>query len=79
LGDVGDAQALLQELGDVTQYGARIRLALFHAVSGDSEAGTESLDKAIEQRDPRVIIYLWLSLGKVSSATVLHSSRARAA
>jgi serine/threonine-protein kinase len=77
LGDIGGAEALLQELGDITQYGAPIGLALFHAVSDDSEAGTESLEKAIEQRDPRVIVFVRLPIGKVWQASARWPALAR--
>jgi serine/threonine-protein kinase len=68
-GNVSRADALVGQLGDGTRYGDPIGLALYHAVADEGETSTQWLEKAIVQRDPRVLIFLRLSIGQVWRAS----------
>jgi serine/threonine-protein kinase len=68
-GNVTRADALVEQLGDGTRYGDPIGFALYHAVADEGEASTPWFEKAIEQRDPRVLIFLRLSIGQVWRAS----------
>ncbi|HEX5109665.1 MAG TPA: protein kinase [Vicinamibacterales bacterium] len=68
-GDGARSTDVLQQLGDGQRYGAPIGHAIYHAICGESDAGAEWLEKAIEQRDPRVMVFLRLATGAVWRAS----------
>jgi serine/threonine-protein kinase len=69
LGEVGRSEALLRQLGDGERFGAPIGLALFYAMCMESDLGADWLEKAIEQRDPRVLVFQSLATGAVWRAS----------
>lgn len=64
-GDARRSQEILALLDDGARFGAPIGFAIYYAINGDSDAGAEWLAKAIEQRDPRVVVFLMLPTGRV--------------
>jgi tetratricopeptide (TPR) repeat protein len=68
-GDVNGSERLIEQLGDGQGYGAPIGRAICHALCDESDAGAEWLEKAIEQRDPRVLVFVRLATGRVWRAS----------
>lgn len=60
-GDRTRAEDLHISLGDASRYGAPIGHALFHALCNEPDEAVAWLEKAIEQRDPRVLVFTALT------------------
>jgi tetratricopeptide (TPR) repeat protein len=69
-GDRDRAQGLLDKLGSGQAYGAPHGLATFHLVCSDIDRATDWVEKAIEERDPSILIWL-----RQPYAQLLRSSR----
>lgn len=63
-GDRIGAGELLRRLGDGQAYGTPVGFFCFHSLCGEIDKAADWLEKAIEQRDPRVAIVLNGPLGK---------------
>lgn len=63
-GDVSRAEGLLEKLGPGDRYGAPLGLALFYCVCGDVDKAADSVEKAIEQRNPNLVIFLNLAVAR---------------
>jgi tetratricopeptide (TPR) repeat protein len=70
-GDRARGQELIEklraDLGDA--YAIPMALAVFHAMSGETDAAADWFEKAIEQRDPSVVGYLRTPLMKILQAS----------
>jgi len=62
-GDVSRAGGLLEKLGPGHVKRAH-GLALFHLVCGDIDQAADSVEKAIEQRDPDIMILLNVAVSR---------------
>jgi eukaryotic-like serine/threonine-protein kinase len=68
-GDANRAQALLEKLRPGQAYGAPRGLAVFHLLCGEVDRAADWTEKAIEQRDPLIVIFLQLPLAKALHAS----------
>jgi hypothetical protein len=68
-GDVNGSERLIEQLGDGQRYGAPIGRAICHALCDESDASAEWLEKATEQRDPRVLVFVRLATDRVWRAS----------
>jgi len=59
------AEELRMSLGDSSRYGTPMGHAIFHALCDEPDEAAAWLEKAIEQRDPRVLVFTALATGKV--------------
>ena len=63
-GQTRRAEALLEMLAPTEAYGTPLGLMFFHLVCGEIDKAASCAEKAIEQRDTRVIMFLSLRLMK---------------
>ena len=63
-GDKGQADALLEKLRPGLAYGAPRGLAIFHLLFGEIEKAVDWIEKAIEQRDSLMVVFLRLPFAK---------------
>ena len=64
-------------LGDASRYGAPIGHALFHALCDEPDEAVAWLEKSIEQRDPRALVFTPLATGNVWRAAARWPELAR--
>jgi hypothetical protein len=57
-GDRDRAQGLLDKLGSGQAYGAAHGLAIFHLLCSDIDRAADCVEKAIEERDPAILLSL---------------------
>jgi serine/threonine protein kinase/Tfp pilus assembly protein PilF len=63
-GDTGRAEAILEKLRPGQAYGAPRALALYHLLCGEVEKAADWTGKAIQQRDPLMMLFLRYPVGK---------------
>jgi TolB-like protein/Tfp pilus assembly protein PilF len=63
-GDTGRAEAILEKLRPGGAYGAPRGLVIFHLLCGEVQRAADWAEKAIEERDPIMLVILRLPLGK---------------
>jgi hypothetical protein len=63
-GDTGRAEALLAKLRPGEAYGAPRAFAVFHILCGAVEKAADWTEKAIEQRDPLMMLFLRYPIAK---------------
>jgi TolB-like protein/Tfp pilus assembly protein PilF len=64
MGDTGRAQKLLEKLSPGQAYGAPRGFATFHLICDEVDRAADWTEKAIDQRDPLMLIFLQLPLAK---------------
>jgi serine/threonine protein kinase/Tfp pilus assembly protein PilF len=77
MGDTQRTEHLLEKLEPADKYGVPRGLAMFHALCGESDKAANWTEKAIEQRDPWVPLFMNSLLRKVLSPTPRWSAIAR--
>ena len=75
--DAQRAEHLLEKLKPAEKYGVPRGLAIFHALCGESDRAADWTEKAIEQRDPWVPLFIQSPLRKALSPTPRWSAIAR--
>ncbi len=77
MGDMHQAESLLEKLKPGEKYGAPRGLTIFHVLCGDTDKAADWTEKAIEQRDPWVALFMHSPLRKALSPSARWSVIAR--
>jgi TolB-like protein len=63
-GETERASTILQTMGDGTAYGAPAGFLCYHLISGEVDQAADWAEKAIEQRQPSIVLYLRLPFAR---------------
>jgi tetratricopeptide (TPR) repeat protein len=61
-GNLSRAEELIRKLGSPQTYGVPTAMTFFHLLCGELNSATEWSEKAIEQRDPRMVLGMQLPM-----------------